>query len=128
MLAKVEPAVRRALSALPAEAVMLTYLGPSLLGSATLALLGEHDYGKRFYLNSPKELLPGWREVTFARADVVRTVVSVNPSMLEPVTLLRGSPDTYSFECVVQQGGKLQPLRPPPLLARAWKGLLRCCK
>ena len=41
MLAKVEPAIRKALSALPAEAVMLSYLGPSILGSASLALLGR---------------------------------------------------------------------------------------
>ena len=38
LLAKIEPQVRKALSALPAEAVMLTYLGPSIVGSATLQL------------------------------------------------------------------------------------------
>ena len=36
-----EPALRRALSVLPAEAVMLSYLGPSLVGSATLTLVGR---------------------------------------------------------------------------------------
>ena len=41
LLARIEPAVRRALSALPAEAVMLTYLGPSVFGSATLGVLGR---------------------------------------------------------------------------------------
>ena len=41
VLGVLEPAVRRALSVLPAEAVMLTYLGPSLFGSAALSLLGR---------------------------------------------------------------------------------------
>ena len=41
LLAKIEPALRRALSALPAEAVMLTYLGPSIIGSASLQLVGR---------------------------------------------------------------------------------------
>jgi len=36
-----EPALRRALSVLPAEAVMLSYLGPSLVGSATLTIVGR---------------------------------------------------------------------------------------
>jgi hypothetical protein len=39
--AKLEPALRRATSALPAEAVMLTYLGPSIVGKATLSLFGR---------------------------------------------------------------------------------------
>ena len=40
-LAALEPALRTALSRLPAEAVMLSYLGPSIVGSATLGLLGR---------------------------------------------------------------------------------------
>ena len=41
MLSKVEPAFRRMISALPAEAVMLSYLGPSLFGTAALNLAGR---------------------------------------------------------------------------------------
>ena len=41
VLAYVEPPLRRFLSRLPAEAVMLSYLGPSLVGSATLAVAGR---------------------------------------------------------------------------------------
>jgi hypothetical protein len=39
--AKMEPYVRKIVSRLPAEAVMLTYLGPSIVGSATISLLGR---------------------------------------------------------------------------------------
>jgi len=41
VLSKTELFLRRLLSQLPSEAVMLTYLGPSLLGSATLNLVGR---------------------------------------------------------------------------------------
>ena len=41
LLARLEPTIRRALSALPAEAVMLGYLGPSVVGTQTLNLLGR---------------------------------------------------------------------------------------
>ena len=41
ILSRVEPAIRKHLSRMPPEAVMLTYLGPSIMGTATLALLGR---------------------------------------------------------------------------------------
>ena len=67
--------------------------------------------GARLYLNGAHELLPGWRVVSFHRGAIRRAVVSVNPTMVEGVALLRGDADTYSFECAAREGGALVPLR-----------------
>eukprot|EP00966_Prymnesium_polylepis_P093103 2155542-Prymnesium_polylepis.1 len=79
--------------------------------ATTLKLLDDPDRGKRHYLGGAKELLPGWREVSFPRDAIRRSVVSVNPTMTEGVALLRGDADTFSFECAVRAGGALVPLR-----------------
>jgi hypothetical protein len=79
--------------------------------AATGQLLDEPDHDKRVYLNGAKELLPGWREVSFPRAAIRRSVVSVNPTLTEGTALIRGDADTYSFECAVRQGCALVPLR-----------------
>ena len=93
------------------RAMMNNLMSSSSDAATTLQLLGQPDFSKRLYLNGAKELLPGWRKVSVSHAAILRTVIVVNPSIVEGATLLRGREDTYSFECAVQASGALQPLR-----------------
>ena len=77
----------------------------------TINLLNIKQTNQRQYLCGAKELLPGWRDVSFARSAIRRTIVSVNPTLVEGVALLRGGNDTFSFECAVLPHGALRPLR-----------------
>ena len=77
----------------------------------TLALLAEPELSKRLFLNNHGELLPGWRQVEFNRTSIVRTILSLNPALLEGATLLHGAEDTFTFECAARAGGALVSLR-----------------
>jgi hypothetical protein len=78
---------------------------------ATLGLLAIDDFDQRVFLNNRRELMPGWRRLTFRRSAIVAQFISVNPSLLEGASLLEDVKHLYSFEGQITPGGTFEPLR-----------------
>ena len=96
----------------PLSGIEMIEHGPLATISTDAATLNELalPIEKRNYLNLSKELMPGWRRITFRREQIVSQFISVNPSLLESVDLLPVG-EVHSFEGKVVQDGKFQPLR-----------------
>ena len=91
---------------------MLTHDGVAEIceDAHTQALLDEPDLEKRLYLNNQRDLMPGYRIVTFSRSSITGQFVSVNPSLLEGMSCLEAE-EVYTFEGGIKEGGAFFPFR-----------------